>query len=344
MEKNETVLSCRHLWKVLGDAPENLDQLDSNDVSATCDGIRDAGGVVASADINLDIKRGEFFVLMGLSGSGKSTLLRCLSRLSEPTAGSIEFDGKDLLTLNEKELMDVRRHKMGMVFQHFGLFPHMTVEENVAFPLRVQGVAEEQRLAKAREMISLVGLEGRETAMTHQLSGGQKQRVGIARSLAVDPELWFLDEPFSALDPLIRNQMQNELIDLQTRLQKTIVFVTHDFMEAVRLADRIAIMKNGLFEQVGPPAEIVLNPATPYVAEFVAEVPRASIISLENLMEPCSDSIDDQRCMPCATTLEAALPLAVDGGGPIGVTNGSGKLVGSVSPERIATALSAQHA
>ena len=310
-------------------------------MQSTCDRIHAAGGVVACADINLTIRRGEFFVLMGLSGSGKSTLLRCLSRLSEPNAGQILFHGEDLLGLNSKQLMDVRRHRMGMVFQHFGLFPHMTVEENVAFPLRVQGASQDERLTKAREMIKLVGLEGRERAMTHQLSGGQKQRVGIARSLAVDPELWFLDEPFSALDPLIRNQMQSELLHLQTRLKKTIVFVTHDFMEAVRLADRIAIMRDGKFEQIGKPAEIVLNPATKYVAEFVSEVPRASIISLEYLMQPGSASITPDRCLPATTTLDAILGLAMDGGGPIGVSDDNGTVLGCVTPKQIADALSA---
>ncbi|MGI9332441.1 MAG: ATP-binding cassette domain-containing protein [Gammaproteobacteria bacterium] len=337
----DIAIGCRRLWKVFGPVSTRLDDVTVDDVSGTCERLRDTGCVVAAANIDLDVSVGEFFVLMGLSGSGKSTLLRCLSRLTEPTAGSVSFDGRDLLALDHKALMDVRRHKMGMVFQHFGLFPHMSVLENVAFPLRVQGVAESERQRKAREMIALVGLQGRERAMTDELSGGQKQRVGIARSLAVDPALWFLDEPFSALDPLIRHQMQSELIELQTRLRKTVVFVTHDFMEAVRLADRIAIMKDGMVEQMGRPADIVLRPATDYVAEFVAEAPRARIVTVGNLVEPQIDPIDSRRSLRSDTTLESALSLAVDGGGAIAVTDAHGKALGCVRPEVIAGALGA---
>ena len=341
MNDPEIAIGCRRLWKVFGPVGTRLEEVTAEQAPATCERLREAGAVVASANIDLDVTAGEFFVLMGLSGSGKSTLLRCLSRLTEPTAGSISFGGEDLLALNRKALMDVRRHKMGMVFQHFGLFPHMSVLENVAFPLRVQGVPEAERYLKAREMITLVGLEGREQAMTDELSGGQKQRVGIARSLAVDPALWFLDEPFSALDPLIRHQMQSELLDLQTRLKKTIVFVTHDFMEAVRLADRIAIMKDGMVEQIGRPADIVLNPATEYVAEFVAEAPRARIVTVGHLVEPHAGAIDSARCLRSDTTLESALSLAVDGGGAIAVTDEHGKALGCVRPQVIAAALGA---
>ena len=205
---------------------------------------------------------------MGLSGCGKSTLVRCLSRLIEPTKGEVMFNGQDLLKANDKDLINIRRHKMGMVFQHFALLPHLTVLGNIAFPLEVQGVERKVREQRAMEVIELVGLKGRERYYPRELSGGQQQRVGIARSLAVEPEIWFLDEPFSALDPLIRREMQDEFLRLQNVLHKTIVFITHDFEEAIRLADRIAIMQEGEIIQVGTPEELVLRPETEYVSEF----------------------------------------------------------------------------
>lgn len=344
--ESDIALSCKGLWKVFGD--HVLADLPVASMPAGAEGqkfcsdIRARDGIVACGDINLDIKRGEFFVLMGLSGSGKSTLMRCMARLSEPTAGKLELDGKDFLNISEKELMDVRRRKIGMVFQHFGLFPHMTVLENVAFPLKVQNISTEDRLAKAAEMVKLVGLEGREDAYPHQLSGGQKQRVGIARSLAVEPELWFLDEPFSALDPLIRWQMQSELLRLQTMFHKTIIFVTHDFMEAVRLADRIAIMKDGVVVQVGTPEDIVLNPANDYVAEFVKEAPRTKIIKIDQLMDSSPEAIaraGDASGVDASMTIEHALSWSAARGGEVPVTGKDGKVIGMVSPDRLAAAL-----
>jgi glycine betaine/proline transport system ATP-binding protein len=255
---------------------------------------------------------------MGLSGSGKSTLVRCLSRLIEPTAGEILFEGRDLLAMSRRELIDLRRHKMGMVFQHFALLPHLSVLGNVAFPLAIQGIAREQCHARAREMIALVGLEGREDHFPRQLSGGQQQRVGIARSLAVGPELWFLDEPFSALDPLIRREMQNEFLRLQQLLHKTIVFITHDFDEAVRLADRIAIMQDGRIIQIGTAEDLLLHPATDYVAAFTAEAPRAKILTARAVMRPTTGTslagevAADARIGDIAAQVEAAAgPVAV---------------------------------
>ena len=340
---SDVTIECRNLWKVFGEGTEST--LNSGalpqgkEAIAFADELRSGGGIVASGDINLQIKRGEFFVLMGLSGSGKSTLMRCMSRLTEPSAGELLLDGEDFLSISEKELLSIRRSKMGMVFQHFGLFPHMNVVDNVAFPLRVQGVDEKTRHAKAMEMIELVGLDGRDASYPHQLSGGQKQRVGIARSLAVDPELWFLDEPFSALDPLIRWQMQSELLRLQTMFHKTIVFVTHDFMEAVRLADRIAIMKDGLIVQVGSPQEIVLSPANDYVAEFVKEAPRTKIIKVSQLMEKSSVS-DSEEGLSVDMTLEDALSWSAERGGELPVTDENGNTIGVITPQRLANALS----
>jgi len=237
-------LDCRNVWKLYGDAADGF--LDNRTSEPTSEEIRAAGLIGAVRDATVQIHDGEIFVIMGLSGSGKSTLVRCLARLIEPTAGEVLFEGQDLLRMAEKRLIEIRRKKMGMVFQHFALLPHLTVLQNVAFPLEIQGIGRVQREARAREVIELVGLKGREAYYPRELSGGQQQRVGIARSLAVGPELWFLDEPFSALDPLIRREMQDEFLRLQSLLHKTIVFITHDFDEAIRLADRIAIMQDGV--------------------------------------------------------------------------------------------------
>ncbi|MDU8944243.1 quaternary amine ABC transporter ATP-binding protein [Ovoidimarina sediminis] len=277
------ILDCRNVWKLYGPQAETF--LKGNPAPSAED-IANANliGAVRAADVQ--IQKGEIFVIMGLSGSGKSTLVRCLSRLVEPTAGEIRFEGNDLLAASEAELIEIRRKKMGMVFQQFALLPHLTVLENAAFPLDVQGVGKARREARAREVIELVGLGGREDYYPRELSGGQQQRVGIARSLAVEPELWFLDEPFSALDPLIRREMQDEFLRLQSILHKTIIFITHDFDEAIRLADRIAVMKDGVIEQVATPEELVLNPATEYVAEFTRHVSRAKVIRARSLTEP----------------------------------------------------------
>ena len=277
------ILDCRNVWKLYGPHADSfLGARPDPDAGA----LRDDGLIGAVRDASVQIHQGEIFVIMGLSGSGKSTLVRCLSRLVEPTAGQIRFEGKDLLAASESELIEIRRKKMGMVFQQFALLPHLTVLENTAFPLEVQGVGRAAREARAREVIELVGLGGREGYYPRELSGGQQQRVGIARSLAVEPELWFLDEPFSALDPLIRREMQDEFLRLQNILHKTIVFITHDFDEAIRLADRIAVMKDGAIEQVATPEELVLHPATDYVAEFTRHVGRAKVIRAASLAEP----------------------------------------------------------
>ena len=281
-------LVCRHVWKLFGDGAESF--LARGDMSR--EAVARAGLLAAVADADLEIGLGEIFVIMGLSGSGKSTLLRCMSRLIEPTGGEILLDGEDLLRAKPARLVEIRRHKMGMVFQHFALLPHRDVLGNVAFPLEVQGLDRAARRERAMEMIRLVGLEGREEHYPRQLSGGQQQRVGIARSLATNPDLWFLDEPFSALDPLIRREMQTELMRLQSVLRKTIVFITHDFDEAVRLADRIAIMQDGAVVQMGTPEELILAPATDYVAAFTAEAPRAKILSTKAVMRPWIEGMD----------------------------------------------------
>lgn len=272
-------LSCKHVWKLYGPGADTHLRDDSllpqngGDGKALAQSIRDQDGIVASADVSFDVMEGEIFVIMGLSGSGKSTIVRCLSRLVEPTLGEILLDGQDLLKASPKELIEFRRSKMGMVFQNFGLMPHLNVLDNVAFPLKLQGLGLKERRARAQEVISKVGLDGREASFPAQLSGGQQQRVGIARSLAVEPEVWLLDEPFSALDPLIRRQMQDEFLRLQSELHKSIVFITHDFLEALRIADRMAIMKDGEVVQIGRPVDLILKPANDYVREFTSDVP-----------------------------------------------------------------------
>ncbi|MHA1152340.1 MAG: quaternary amine ABC transporter ATP-binding protein [Alphaproteobacteria bacterium] len=275
-------LACENVWKVFGPGAEAF--LAGCGGKVDNDRLAEAGLIGAVREADLDVYQGEIFVIMGLSGSGKSTLVRCMSRLIEPTAGRVLFEGQDLLAASEKEMIEIRRHKMGMVFQHFALLPHLSVLGNVAFPLEVQGVGRAAREKRALEIIELVGLQGREAYYPRELSGGQQQRVGIARSLAVEPEIWFLDEPFSALDPLIRREMQDEFLRLQSMLQKTIVFITHDFDEAIRLADRIAIMKDGAIIQIGTPEDLVVNPATEYVAEFTYEVPRAKVLTAGSVM------------------------------------------------------------
>ncbi len=279
---SDAKLACRDVWKLYGPSAKQL--LERNPEPDLAD-VLEAGLVPAVRAANLQVHSGEIFVIMGLSGSGKSTLVRCMSRLIEPTQGELIFEGQDLLGASKAQMIDIRRHKMGMVFQHFALLPHLSVLENVAFPLDIQGQNKQQREARAREIIELVGLAGREDYLPHELSGGQQQRVGIARSLAVEPEIWFLDEPFSALDPLIRREMQDEFLRLQAKLKKSIVFITHDFDEAIRLADRIAIMKEGAIVQIASPEELVLNPATDYVAEFTRYVPRDKVISVGSIMQ-----------------------------------------------------------
>ncbi len=289
---NQPKIACRNVWKLYGPDPEKF--LASHDGVPSIDAVREAGYIPAVRDASLEVYEGEIVVLMGLSGSGKSTLVRCLSRLIEPTAGEIDFDGEDLRAASERELVELRRHKMGMVFQHFALFPQRTVLENVAFPLEVQGVDVATRNARALEIIDLVGLHGRGDYYPRELSGGQQQRVGIGRSLAVEPDVWFLDEPFSALDALIRRDMQDEFLRLQSTLQKTIIFITHDFDEAIRLADRIAIMRDGVIDQLGTAEELITNPGSDYVAAFTKNVPRAKLLRVHTLMGPRSDDVEGE--------------------------------------------------
>lgn len=287
------MLSCQGIWKVFGVKRSKFEQSGGSDM--TDEELLTRGWTAAVRDASFDVARGEVFVIMGLSGSGKSTVVRCLSRLIEPTSGQVYVEGQDLLAASETQLLDIRRRKMGMVFQHFALLPNRDVLGNVAFPLQVQDVGRSKREERAREMISLVGLEGREKFFPNELSGGQQQRVGIARSLASDPAIWFLDEPFSALDPLIRADLQDELLRLQEQLHKTTVFITHDLDESIKIADRIAIMDQGRIVQIGSPEDLVLHPANDYVARFVKNVPRSKVVRVSSIMRNATsaDSVGD---------------------------------------------------
>ena len=276
-------ISCQNVTKLYGKHPEAF--LQQHNFEPDDDAIKAAGYIPAVRNATFDVSEGEILVVMGLSGSGKSTLIRCLARLIQPTHGKVIFDGIDLLRASSKDLIELRRHKMGMVFQHFALLPHRNVLQNIAFPLEVQGIDRETREERAREIIRIVGLEGRDDYFPNELSGGQQQRVGIGRSLAVEPDLWFLDEPFSALDPLIRNEMQDEFLRLQSVLNKTIVFITHDFDEAIKLADRIAIMYEGKIVQIGTAEELVTQPANDYVGEFTKNISRGKLLPVKHIMD-----------------------------------------------------------
>lgn len=337
MQEKPVKLACRGVWKLFGPNPERF--LKDCNGAPGADDIARANLIGAVRDANIEVCEGEIFVIMGLSGSGKSTLVRLLSRLIEPTGGEILFDGKDLLTATNKEMIDIRRHKMGMVFQHFALLPHLSVLGNVAFPLEVQGMDRQTREARAHEVIELVGLKGRESYYPRELSGGQQQRVGIARSLAVEPELWFLDEPFSALDPLIRREMQDEFLRLQNVLHKTIVFITHDFDEAIRLADRIAIMKDGEVIQVGTPEELVVNPATDYVEEFTRHVSRAKVLSVGAVMMPAGNAETGLGTVQ-ASDLIANIAAKVEASSqPLSVLDAEGNIVGCIDRQAVVKVL-----
>ena len=280
---SEVKLFCKDVWKIFGNNPKRV--LENHDRSKSRAEIQsETGHVVAVKDVSFEVKKGECFVVMGLSGSGKSTLVRCISRLIEPTGGQVVIDGQDVTKMDKKELRNLRRHKMAMVFQHFGLFPHRRVIDNISYGLEVRGVGKLERTEKAMEILNLVGLEGWDQMYPRELSGGMQQRVGLARAMAVDPEILIFDEPFSALDPLIRREMQDELLELQSKLQKTLIFITHDFLEAIKMGDKIAIMKDGQISQVGTPEEIVANPVDKYVRDFTEDVPRYKVLSAGKVM------------------------------------------------------------
>ncbi len=301
-KQQDSPIVCKGLWKIFGANPENI--LKEVDPTWSRSEVQEkTGHVIAVKDVSFQVERGETFVVMGLSGSGKSTLVRCISRLIEPTRGEVLVDGIDTVTMPEKDLIELRRHKLSMVFQHFGLLPHRRVIENIAYGLEVRGMPRDERLEKAGEVLESVGLSGWGDNYPRELSGGMQQRVGLARALAVDPEIMLFDEPFSALDPLIRREMQDELLRLQSVVRKTMVFITHDFLEAIKMGDHIAIMKDGEFVQIGTPEEIVANPVDDYVRDFSEDVPRHKVLTVNSIM--------NNDCCYCSENETASGALAM---------------------------------
>lgn len=282
-----TKVKVENLTKIFGKKQQQQVALQMvKEKKSKTDIVKETGATVGVYDVNFDVKEGEIFVIMGLSGSGKSTLIRLINRIIEPTSGDIYIDGQDIAKLDKDELREVRRHKMSMVFQNFGLFPHRTILENTEYGLEVRGVEKEERQQRAEKALENSGLLTFKDQYPDQLSGGMQQRVGLARALANDPEILLMDEAFSALDPLIRREMQDELIELQDKVKKTIIFITHDLNEALRIGDRIALMKDGQIMQIGTGEEILTNPANDYVREFVEDVDRSKVLTAQNIMVP----------------------------------------------------------
>ncbi|MFH9073663.1 quaternary amine ABC transporter ATP-binding protein [Streptomyces alboflavus] len=333
----DAVFAVRNLWKVFGPkaetVPGNAELTGLDPVE-----LRERTGCTAAVrDVSFEVKKGEVFVVMGLSGSGKSTLVRCLTRLIEPTSGSVEIDGEDVLAMDKNRLRELRRHRASMVFQHFGLLPHRTVLDNVAYGLEIQGVARAERREKAMKVIEKVGLEGLEQRRPGQLSGGQQQRVGLARALAADPEVLLFDEPFSALDPLIRRDMQEEVVRLHREEGRTMVFITHDLSEALKLGDRIALMRDGRVVQLGTPEEIVGSPADEYVRDFVRDVPREQVMTCRSAMRPVDSDADEDTKGPAIApdaTVSEAIEAVARSGFPARVMDGA-RCLGVVDHEQL---------
>ena len=339
---SEPKIHCNNIWKLFGSHPERT--LKTIDRAASRAEIQESTGhVVAVRDVSFAVQEGETFVVMGLSGSGKSTLVRCLSRLIDPTDGQVLINNNDITRVSQRELKDLRRHKMAMVFQHFGLFPHRTVLDNVAYGLEVRGEKRESRLAKAMEFIDLVGLDGWANHYPRELSGGMQQRVGLARAMAVEPEILLFDEPFSALDPLIRREMQDELLGLQARLQKTMVFITHDFLEAIKMGDHIMILRDGAISQMGTPEEIVANPTDRYVADFTEDVPKYKVLSAGKVMVPANGVVvNSANTVPESAKIESLIDLVADTDEPLGVVDTSGSVVGMIDRAVIMKAINSK--
>src|SRR5436309_10478988 len=313
----EPLIRAAGVWKIFGRHADRI--IGTPDAELSRAELREKHGCVAAVrDVSFDVWPGEVFVVMGLSGSGKSTLVRTLIRLIEPTAGEIEIDGMDVPALNRAELLHLRRHTSSMVFQHFGLLAHRRVIDNVAFGLEVQGVPKGPRLSRAADVLQLVGLEDCANMFPDQLSGGMQQRVGLARAFAVDPKVMLYDEPFSALDPLIRRDMQDEVCRLQVETGKTMVFITHDLPEALRLGDRIAIMRDGKIVQLGTPQELVGSPADDYVRNFIRDIPRSHVLTLRWIMRDAEPGQADGKTLPVDMTVRRAVPVIAASGPPIG--------------------------
>ena len=330
----DPAITVRGLWKVFGPKAERI--VGSPDASLPRAELREKTGCTAAVrDVSFDVAPGEVFVVMGLSGSGKSTLVRCLTRLVEPTAGQITFEGEDIVAADQSRLRELRRHKFSMVFQHFGLLPHRKVIDNVAYGLEVRGMHKGERYAQANKVIDLVGLTGYSHAYPDQLSGGMQQRVGLARALAVDPDLMFFDEPFSALDPLIRRGMQDEVLRLHHEVKKTMVFITHDLSEALKLGDRILIMRDGAAVQLGRPDELVGAPANDYVADFTRDVPKSHVLTVRWIARPLAagEALDGPE-LAGDTVIRDAVRTVLAASAPVKVVT-NGQLLGVIDSEDV---------
>jgi glycine betaine/proline transport system ATP-binding protein len=339
----ETALAVKDLWKIFGERADKI--IGTPDADLSRKELQTKTGCVAAVkDVSFDVAPGEVFVVMGLSGSGKSTLVRLLTRLIEPTHGSVEIAGEDITSADDNKLREMRRKHVAMVFQHFGLLPHRKVVDNVAFGLEVRGESKSVRRNRAQEMIDLVGLTGYENSYPDQLSGGMQQRVGLARALAADPQVMMFDEPFSALDPLIRRDMQNEVIRLHEEVGKTMVFITHDLAEALKLGDRILIMRDGEIVQVGRPDEVVGAPADAYVKDFVSEVPKSHVLTLRWVMRPPQPGeADSGPALQADRIVRDAAREVLAADGPARVFDGD-QLVGIVDDEDILRVVVAEEA
>jgi glycine betaine/proline transport system ATP-binding protein len=334
----EPVVRAEGVWKVFGPHPDKVIGTPDAELSRS-DLQRKTGNVVAVRDVTIDIRPGEVFVVMGLSGSGKSTLVRALIRLIEPTAGRIEIAGRDVMKADRSELRELRRHSVSMVFQNFGLLAHRRVIDNVAFGLEVRGMSKRERHARAHEVLKLVGLEDAADQFPDQLSGGMQQRVGVARAFAVDPDVMLYDEPFSALDPLIRRDMQDEICRLQVETGKTALFITHDLTEALRLGDRIAILRDGAIVQLGTPEELVGSPADEYVENFTRDIPRSQVLTLRWIMrEPEPGEETDGPKLDVRTTMRNAVSVLIASDKPVRAME-NGRVVGIVDRAAVLEAI-----
>ena len=329
MRKNDTLIKINQLYKIFGDRQENALELVRNGIGKE-ELLEKSNCVLGLNNINLNIKKAKIQVVMGLSGSGKSTLIRHLNRLIEPTSGEIIVNGTDILKLNTKELVQFRQNNMSMVFQKFALFPHKTVLQNVGYGLAVQNIPKDEWGEKSTRWINRVGLEGYETYYPEQLSGGMQQRVGLARALATDAEILLMDEAFSALDPLIRSEMQNILLDLQNELQKTIIFITHDLDEALKIGDRIAILRDGSMVQDSNPQEIIMNPADDYVSDFIKDINRARVIQAKSIMTPTKNKSSGPEVQENMVLEDILQIMSHDPSKPVTIKNSKGNIIGKI--------------
>ena len=334
----EAAIQIQNVWKIFGNASkEALDAIQNKKISKQ-EALEEYNSVIGVSDVSFDVKTGEIFCVMGLSGSGKSTLVRHINRLLEPTSGKILINNQDVMQFDKNSLQELRNKKIGMVFQNFALMPHRSVLDNIAMPLEIRGVSKNDRLDAANNILNIVELYGWGNKYAHELSGGMQQRVGLARALAADPEFLLMDEPFSALDPLIRRQLQTEFIKLSKQMKKTTVFITHDLDEAVRVGHRIAIMRDGMVVQIGTPEEIVVNPADKYVAEFVKGISRLKVVQAKTIMQSIKDYEnkfgtlgDDNELVDENDLLSKLIETSISKDKPIVVSNKSDQKIGVIT-------------